>query len=696
MGISTGIQVGAHQESPGEADPPPHIALWDVVGSLVLAVALAVSHPVLDLLSRNLAFFTAHQTAPLDVLGLALLLTIVIPLLAAVPVLILMWFSPRIGVVAYGLILGLFVAAASLPLVERIIDTPWLVAALALGIGGLVASACLRHRALQTLLRWGAVAPVTVLALFVFASPASGLVAPSANTAEAAGIGNAVPVVILVLDELPIQTLMDREGNIDSTRFPGFASLLQDFTWFRNTATMHDKTHEVLPVILSGGPYQPDIGLSATGYPNNLFSLLGPLYDAWAHEPTTALCGPEVCREQNRPGTIERWNLLLRDTSIVAAHVALPLGAAQWLPPLEGTWTGFGLGDADNASKTGTEAAVYDEFFDSLRSVGRHPLRFLHTIDPHFPWNALPEGLRYAGEVATNGKGHWDDDQWVVDLAHQSHILQTGYVDSQLVRFLDLIRGTAWYDDALVMVMADHGISFKAGVLIRGGIEDNIDDIAYVPLFVKTPGQREGRVDNRPAMLYDVMPTIVDVLEIESAWPMEGVSLLDEQPDSSRKRVFEGVVTNLELPSSPVLKEAIGRKVELFGSGNGWESVYNFGQYRELVGQMAETFTREPETADVEIVDQSLYDQVDPTTGIVPALIRASVSSASVASDTWLAVAVNGTVAGTARVHNWTSRSAEFSIIVPPTSFISGMNQIDLYRIVDTDQGPVLHHLDDR
>ena len=114
-------------------------------------------------------------------------------------------------------------------------------------------------------------------------------------------------------------------------------------------------------------------------------------------------------------------------------------------------------------------------------------------------------------------------------------MLQTGYVDSQLVRFLELIRDTSWYDDALVMVMADHGIAFTAGALIRGGIEENIDDIAYVPLFVKTPGQSEGGIDDRPATLYDVMPTIVDVLEVESPWHMEGVSLLDDDPDSSRQ-----------------------------------------------------------------------------------------------------------------------------------------------------------------
>ena len=105
--------------------------------------------------------------------------------------------------------------------------------------------------------------------------------------------------------------------------------------------------------------------------------------------------------------------------------------------------------------------------------------------------------------------------------------------------------------------------------------------------FVKTPGQREGRIDDRPAMLYDVLPTITDVLEVESPWPMEGVSLLDDHPDSFSPRVFEGY-ENIDLPPNPVMDDAIARKVDLFGSGTGWDTVYSFGPYRDLVGQSVE------------------------------------------------------------------------------------------------------------
>ena len=681
------------------ADSVPQIALRDVIGSLLGAVALAVSHPTLDLLSRNLTFFTAHQAVPLDVLGLALLIAIAIPLFVSLPVAILMRLVPGVGIVAYVVVLGLFSAAAASPFVERVTDTSWIVVVVAPAFGGLVAWACLRVLALQTLLRWGTVVPGLVLGLFVFASPASALViAPDSVMQETSGVGNPVPIVVLVLDELPVQTLMDANGHIDASRYPGFASLLDDFTWYRNTATMHHYTANVLPMILTGVPYQPELESSSVGYPNNLFSLVERSHDVWAHEEATDMCGPDVCRDRQYPDATDRWQLLVSDTSIVAAHVALPTGATRWLPPLDGAWTGFGSGeaayDANEPTQTEGEAAVFDAFLESLRSVGPRPLRFLHYLDPHFPWHALPGGLRYQGLLRPDSEGgKWVDEQWVVDLKHQSHMLQTGYVDNQLVRFLELVRDTSWYDDALVILMADHGIAFTATGHVRAGSEENIDDIAYVPLFVKTPGQSVGRIDDRPASLFDVLPTIVDVLEVESSWQMEGVSLLDEQPDRSRRRVFDGVNV-IELPPNPEMEDEIARKGALFGSGEGWDSVYNYGPYRDLPGRSVETLARETESAAIEIVDESLYGRVDPGTGVVPALVRASVSSAKVTSDTWLAVALNGSVAATARVHGWTPQGAEFTVIVPPSSFVTGVNRIALHRIEDTDEGPVLHHLE--
>ena len=63
--------------------------------------------------------------------------------------------------------------------------------------------------------------------------------------------------------------------------------------------------------------------------------------------------------------------------------------------------------------------------------------------------------------------------------------LQLGYADRVLGRLVAHLRETGLYDKALLVVTADHGISFRAGEKRRPLSDANLQDIAYVPLFVK-------------------------------------------------------------------------------------------------------------------------------------------------------------------------------------------------------------------
>ena len=193
MRITTGSNTGRVFAQHDAAGSAPSIDLRDVVGSLAWGGARG-SYPVLDLLSRNLTFFTAHQAIPFDVFGLALLLTVVIPVVVALPVVILMRLAPRSASSPMRRSLA-FSPAASLPFVERHRHP---VARIALALGWETWSSRLASdRALQTMLRWGAAVPVVVLAFFVFASPASALIIPPDKVVQETSVaGNPVPVVV--------------------------------------------------------------------------------------------------------------------------------------------------------------------------------------------------------------------------------------------------------------------------------------------------------------------------------------------------------------------------------------------------------------------------------------------------------------------------------------------------------------------
>ena len=84
-----------------------------------------------------------------------------------------------------------------------------------------------------------------------------------------------------------------------------------------------------------------------------------------------------------------------------------------------------------------------------------------------------------------------------------------------------------------MVVVADHGIAFQPGVLLSRPEAKNADEVYRVPLFIKAPGQTDGVVDDRVASTIDVLPTIVDLLDIEVDWTFDGVSLLS--PESTER-----------------------------------------------------------------------------------------------------------------------------------------------------------------
>ena len=188
-----------------------------------------------------------------------------------------------------------------------------------------------------------------------------------------------------------------------------------------------------------------------------------------------------------------------------------------------------------------------EDFIDGLPDGAARPtLDYIHVLYPHFPWNTLPTGQTYSTPVpypasVTTG---WGSDEWLVNQVYQQHLLQVQFVDTILGRVLDQLDRAGVYDDALVVVAADHGIAIKPNVVHRRVIlPDTVGEIAAVPLFIKEPHQTEGGIDDYRAETTDVLPTIADALGIELPWATDGVSLSspnrpdsDAEPDGRRGR----------------------------------------------------------------------------------------------------------------------------------------------------------------
>src|ERR687896_29098 len=104
-------------------------------------------------------------------------------------------------------------------------------------------------------------------------------------------------VVLLIMDELPSDSLLDGRGRIDPVRYPNFAALAGDSTWFRNGYSIYDSTTKAVPLILDGK--WPSYGSSPdrAGHTRSIFDMFARRrYRMVASEEASALCPPRMCR----------------------------------------------------------------------------------------------------------------------------------------------------------------------------------------------------------------------------------------------------------------------------------------------------------------------------------------------------------------------------------------------------------------
>ncbi|WNM39639.1 sulfatase-like hydrolase/transferase [Micromonospora halotolerans] len=631
-------------------------------------VGLVVTQPLLDVLGRSPDFFLFHRATRTDVLLLVALIaiapTVPFALLGALGLI-----APRPARAAlHTLVVGLLLAALAVQVgrhVTPLRGVPLLLAAVAAGAAA--AAAHRRWRAIARVLRVAAVGPLVFVGLFVFASPASAVVLPRGHggAAGVAGAGAHPPVVMIVLDELPLVSLLGPDHRIDAARYPHFAELAAGSTWYRNATGVSGWTPYALPAMLTGRYPAEPIAPHYSRYPDNLFTALGGLYDIKAEESITRLCPPSRCEQPTSPE--QGLGVLVRESGKLLRQVTAPVDSR--IDPedsyREQTRAEAGLDAAEPVPNDpkfrwdtldDNQPARFTTFLAGLRPADRPTLHFLHLLMPHSPWVHLPSGARYVAPEDL----HSDGTGWV-DLARARHLAQLGYTDRLIGETLRTLRATGLYDQALVVVTADHGVSFRKDWQGRGldAINHAPDQVAWVPMFLKEPGQRTGRVDDRNWQHVDLLPTIADETHIRVPWRMDGRPASQAPRDNADKRFYDTPGQPLTFPGGVPSPPAPAAPDPLVGT----------------------TVGATPSEGTATVANLAAFRDVDPARGELPALVWGTVP-ASVPDGTRLAVAVNGTVGAVVPVVPPDSAGRRFAALLPDDRlFAAGANRLDLYRV---------------
>src|SRR5215210_3958468 len=480
---------------------------------LLAASGFALAQPLFDLLGKNAEFFAVRGSTPREIVLFALVVTFGPALALLALELLAAAVSTLAARVLHHVFLAFLGAVFGVQALKRVnVNGTAVLIAGAVLIGVALAVAAWRLRPARSFLTVLSAAPLLFLALFLLDSPVSKLVVSSgAAQAAAIRIRATTPVVFLLFDEFPVIDLQQRDGTIDAQRFPNFATLAAGSTWFRNTTTLSASTTVAVPAILSGE--KPKKGALPTfhDHPNNLFTLLGPRYRMVVTESQTRLCPQRFCKRKNAD-TRSRLSSLYSDVRVVYLHVIAPPALEDRLPVIDESWGDFGsstpetLGETDAAAPPKVDLRTFylgrvrdfNRFVGALARPRNGPptLYFLHVLLPHTPWLYFPDG-RVRAVATPNAPGRngelWLNRQLAVQ-AWQRHLLQVGYTDRLLGRFLRRLHATGLWDKALVVVTADHGVSFRGGDLRRRPTKTNLAELAFTPLFMKLPGEKAGRL----------------------------------------------------------------------------------------------------------------------------------------------------------------------------------------------------------
>lgn len=420
-------------------------------------------------------------------------------------------------------------------------------AATAIGVLVGAASMLIHRRWLpgRLFLRYASPLPVVLVLMFLLASPTGGLLQTTQTPEPPGRSRDHPPVVMVVLDELPTLSLLDGEGGIDETLFPNLARVADTSTWYRNHTAVTSATQTSIPALLTG-QLTPRVSdqHSATSaeYPDNLITLLAETYEVHGREWATGMCPRQLCPPSS--GAIDA-DLL---EGLRASLVDRPSALSTLLDEARELWTdqirsgaspGAGAGQ-DESTITGMRTAddrtrLVLEFISEIeRQDGERPtFDYLHQPFPHTPWTALPSGQTYDGPETPFGAEFLlnlppgPEGQELGAAARVRHLLQLQWTDRLLGTLIDRLEAAGRWDDAAVVVTADHGVSFQAGHHMRIVDPATQVSLAWVPLFVKEPGQRAARVVDDSVSALDVMPTVADMAGVEVGSDLEGQSLLD-------------------------------------------------------------------------------------------------------------------------------------------------------------------------
>lgn len=597
-----------------------------LASTLFALYTFAVTAPILEKLREEPDFFITQRISGVLLIGLCLVISLGIPFFLLFINSLASRIKPAFGRFFEGLELVVLSAALVLPHLDglKIKTYPLLISTLGIGIA--LSLLIFNLKRLQNFIAFFSPAAILFNALFLFDPNIREGVFKASSAITLEKHGDSTPVVLIVFDEMPRSSLQSANGEVDGDLFPNFSKLADEATWFKQAKAVSTHTALALPAILTGQYPDPNKkSPTLNNHPNNLFTLLSASHKPAVLERVSNLCPRSVCGKMEHTTELTRFSGLLWDSLAIYLRILLPHDRRLGLPEITTNWGGFwtstqGSQSTDDWKRLG-RIALYREMLSQINSDSKTPLLlFAHHLLPHMPYQWTRDLNLYDADEFPKGYGNdnWQGDEWQIAQAYQRFLIQVQAADTVLGGYISALKMSGIWDKVLVVVTADHGVTFEPKKHRRGDPSSPLFqfDLMSVPLFIKWPEQHKGGVNLSLVQSTDILPTIAAAVHADVSWNFDGIALSPDLKNTRRTaRLMIGrkrhqsqlkekshAYETIDVPISDEPDPTIAWRQKFFSSDSHiWHGPFRIGPFRKLIGQTLDSLPKNTSTCPLEL-----------------------------------------------------------------------------------------------
>jgi len=146
--------------------------------------------------------------------------------------------------------------------------------------------------------------------------------------------------------------------------------------------------------------------------------------------------------------------------------------------------------------------------------------------EPPAPPNFLPQHPFNNGEMVIRDEelAPWPRTPEIVRQNLADYYSYIEFMDDQIARILEALKASGQLDNTFIVFSSDHGLAIGSHGLF--GKQNLYDHSMHAPLIIAGPGVPKGRTSDAMCYLFDIFPTLGELVNVKGPEGSEGQSLV--------------------------------------------------------------------------------------------------------------------------------------------------------------------------